>query len=79
MKALTIITASLTAGLAAALLGGAFWARSADIDWDRYLISADLVSVVGALGGAVFIALTAGLVYLGFRPRVSSGSPKAIR
>jgi uncharacterized membrane protein YfcA len=63
MKALQITTASLTAGLAAALLSGAFWAQNANIDWDRYFVNADLVSAVGAVGGALFVALTAGLVY----------------
>jgi uncharacterized membrane protein YfcA len=67
MKALQITTASLTAGLAAALLAGAFWAQSANVDWDRYLVNADVVTAVGAFGGALFVALTAGLVYRAFR------------
>jgi hypothetical protein len=79
MKALSITTASLTAGLAAALLSGAFWAQHAAIDWDRYLVSADLVTVVGAIGGALLLALTAGLIYRGFRSQPKSGSPSANR
>jgi hypothetical protein len=67
MKALQITTASLTAGLAAALLAGAFWAQNANIDWDDYFVNADLVSAVGAVGGALFVALTAGLIYRAFR------------
>ncbi len=63
MKALQLTTASLTAGLAAALLGGAFWAQDANIDSDRYLVSGDVITVVAAVGGALFVALTAGLIY----------------
>ena len=73
MKALSIITASVTAGLAAALLSGAIWAQNANIDWDRYFASADVVTVAGAVGGALLVALT------GFRPQLRSGSPKATR
>jgi uncharacterized membrane protein YfcA len=67
MKAMQITTASVTAGLAAALLSGTFWAQHANVDWDRYFINADLVSAVGAIGGAILVALTAGLVYRAFR------------
>ena len=67
MKALQITTASLTAGLAAALLAGAFWAQHATIDWDDYFVNADLVSAVGAVGGALFVVLTGGLIYRAFR------------
>ena len=79
MKALSIITASVTAGLAAALLSGAIWAQNANIDWDRYFSSADVVTVAGAVGGALLVALTAGLIYRGFRPQLRSGSPTATR
>jgi hypothetical protein len=79
MKALSITTASLTAGLAAALLSGAFWAQHANIDWDHYFVSADVVTLVGAIGGALLLAVTAGLVYRGFRPQLGSGTPKATR
>jgi hypothetical protein len=67
MKALQITTASVTAGLAAALLAGAVWAQNANIDWDRYIGNADLVTAVGAVGGALLVALTAGLVSRAFR------------
>jgi hypothetical protein len=67
MKALQIITGSLAAGLAAALLAGAFWAQDANIDPDRYLVSGDVISVVGAVGGALFVALAAGLFYRAVR------------
>jgi hypothetical protein len=63
MKAARIIFGTVAAGLAAALLSGAFWAQHSDIDWDRYLISDNVVSVVGAVGGALFVALAAGLFY----------------
>jgi hypothetical protein len=69
MKATKIITGSLAAGLAAALLGGAFWAQHTEIDSDRYIVSGDLNSVVGAVGGALFLALAAALIYRGARPR----------
>ena len=67
MKALQITTASVTAGLAAALLAGAVWAQGANIDWDDYFANANVVTAVGAIGGALFVALTAGLVYRAFR------------
>jgi hypothetical protein len=69
MRTLTIITGSLAAGLAAALLAGAFWAQDADIDSGRYLVSGDVISVVGAVGGAFFVALAAGLFLRVARPR----------
>jgi hypothetical protein len=69
MKALQLTTATVTAGLAAAFIGGAFWAQDANIDSDRYLISGDVISVVGAVAGALFVALTAGLVYHAARSR----------
>ena len=68
MKALQIVTGSLAAGLAAAFLGGAFWAQDANIDPDRYLVSGDVISVVGAVAGALFLALAAGLFYRAVRP-----------
>jgi hypothetical protein len=68
MKALQIITGSLAAGLAAAFLGGAFWAQDANIDADRYLISGDVITVVAAVAGALFVALAAGLFYRAARP-----------
>ena len=68
MKALQIITGSLAAGLAAALLGGAFWAQDANIDPDRYLVGGEVISAVGAVGGALFLALAAGLFYRAVRP-----------
>ena len=48
MKALQIVTGSVAAGLAAAFLGGAFWAQDANIDPDRYVVSGDVISVVSA-------------------------------
>jgi hypothetical protein len=63
MKALNYITATLAAGLAAAFLGGAFWAQNANFDSDRYLVSGDAITVLAAVGGALFLALAAGLVY----------------
>jgi hypothetical protein len=69
MKTARIITGSLAAGLAAAFLSGAFWAQDAHIDSDRYLISGDVISVVGAVGGALLLALAAGLFYRAARPR----------
>ena len=68
MKALTIITATLAAGLAAAFVGGAVWGYNADIDSERYLISNDVVTAAGAVGGAVFLALAAHLFRRGTRP-----------
>ncbi len=68
MKALQIVTGSLAAGLAAAFLGGAFWAQDAAIDPDRYLVSGDVISVVSAVAGALFLALAAGLLYRVVRP-----------
>jgi hypothetical protein len=68
MKALQIVTGSLAAGLAAAFLGGAFWAQDANIDPDRYLVSGDVISVVAAVGGALFTALALGLFYRAVRP-----------
>jgi hypothetical protein len=69
MKAGKIITGSLAAGLAAAFLGGAVWGHNADVDWDRYIINGDVVTAVGAVGGALFLVLAARLIYLGVRPR----------
>jgi hypothetical protein len=69
MKAVQFITGTVAAGLAAALLAGAFWAQNATIDWDSYLISANLVSVVGAVGGALCLALAGSLIYRGARSR----------
>ena len=69
MKALQLTTAGVTAGLAAALLGGAFWAQNANIDSDRYLVSGDVITVVAAVGGALFLAVTAGLIYRAARRR----------
>jgi hypothetical protein len=69
MKAANILSAILTAGLAAAFLGGAAWGHNADIDSDRYLISNDVITAVGAFGGALFLALTARFFYLGVRAR----------
>jgi hypothetical protein len=69
MKAAKIITGSLVAGLAAALLAGAFWAQNTDLDSDRYIVSGDVISVVGAVGGALCLALAAGLIYRCVRPR----------
>ncbi len=81
MKAVQIITGSLAAGLAAAFLGGAAWGQNAVVDWDRYIISGDVVTVVGAVGGALLLALAALLIYLGVRPRrdrdVSAGGASA--
>ena len=61
MNALQIVTGSLAAGLAAAFLGGAFWAQDANIDPHRYLVSGDVISVVGAVAGALLLMLAAGL------------------
>ena len=69
MKAANILSAILTAGLAAAFLGGAVWGHNAAIDSDRYLISNDVVTATGALGAALFLALTARFFYLGVRAR----------
>jgi hypothetical protein len=69
MKAVQIITGSLAAGLAAAFLAGAAWGQNADITWDPYIINGDVVTVVGAVGGALLLALAALLLYLGVRPR----------
>ena len=44
MKTMQITTASVTAGLAAALLAGAVWAQHANINWDDYVGNADLVT-----------------------------------
>ena len=68
MKALQIVTGSLAAGLAAAFISGAFWAQDATIDPDRYLVSGDVISVVGAVAGALLLALAAGLFYRAVRP-----------
>jgi hypothetical protein len=68
MKTLQIITATVAAGLAAAFLGGAFWAQDANIDPDRYVVSGDVITVVAAVVGALFVALAAGLVYRAARP-----------
>jgi hypothetical protein len=68
MKALKVITGSVAAGLAAAFLGGAFWAQDADIDSDRYLVSGDVITVVAAVAGALFVVLAAGLFYRAVRP-----------
>jgi hypothetical protein len=68
MKALQIITATVAAGLAAAFLGGAFWAQDANIDPDRYLVTGDVITVVAAVAGALFVALAAGLFYRAVRP-----------
>jgi hypothetical protein len=70
MKALQIVTGSLAAGLAAAFLGGAFWAQDANIDPDRYLVSGDVISVVGAVAGALLLMLAAGLFYRAVRPQL---------
>jgi hypothetical protein len=69
MKALQLTTASVTAGLAAAFISGVFWAQNANIDSDRYLVSGDVISVVAGVAGALFVALTAGLVYRAVRPK----------
>ena len=79
MKALQLTTASVTAALAAAFIGGAFYGQEATIDPDRYLVSGDVISIVGAVAGAVFVALTAGLLYRAFRPQPGSGTPEATR
>ena len=68
MKALQIVTGSLAAGLAAAFLSGALWAQDANVDADRYLVSGDVISVVGAVAGALLLALAAGLFYRAVRP-----------
>jgi hypothetical protein len=68
MKALQIVTGTLAAGLAAAFVGGAFWAQDANIDPDRYVVSGDVISVVGAVAGALLLALAAGLFYRAVRP-----------
>jgi len=68
MKAVQIVTGSLAAGLAAAFISGAFWAHDATIDPDRYLVSGDVISVVGAVAGALLLALAAGLFYRAVRP-----------
>jgi len=39
----------------------------------------DVVSIVGAVAGAVFVALTASLIYRAFRPQPGSGTPEATR
>jgi hypothetical protein len=69
MRTLQLTTASVTTGLAAAFIGGAFWAQDANIDSDRYVISGDVISVVGAIAGALFVGLTALLVYRAARNR----------
>ena len=68
MKALQIVTGSLAAGLAAAFLGGAFWAQNANIDPDRYLVSGDVISVLGGVAGALFLALAAVFFFRAVRP-----------
>ena len=68
MKTLSIITASFAASLAAAFLGGAFWAQDANIDSDRYLVSGDVITGVAAVLGALFVVLAAGLFYRAIRP-----------
>jgi hypothetical protein len=69
MKAARIITGTIAAGLAAALLAGAFWAQDTDIDSDRYVVSGDVISLVGAVGGALCIVLAANLIFRGARSR----------
>ena len=69
MNAARVITGSIAAGLAAAFLAGAFWAQGADIDSDRYVISGDVISIVGALGGALCLALAGNLFYRAARSR----------
>ena len=69
MRTANILSAILTAGLAAAFLAGAVWGHNADIDSDRYLITNDVITAVGAAGGALFLALTARFFHLGVRTR----------
>jgi hypothetical protein len=69
MKAARIAAGSVAAGLAAALLAGAFWAQHADIDPDRYIINGDVITAVGALLGALCLALAGQLFYRSVRSR----------
>lgn len=71
MKALQIVTGALAAGLAAAFLAGAFWAQDTAIDWNHYFLSADAVSIAGAVLGALFVVLAARLTYLAATRRES--------
>ncbi len=67
MKAVHLVTGSLAAGLAAAFVGGAFWAQDTDVDSARYLLSGDAITVAGAVLGALFAVLAARLLYAGVR------------
>jgi hypothetical protein len=75
MKALKFIIGSIAAGLAAAFLGGAVWAHNAHIDPDRYIVSNDVITAAGAVGGALFLILAARLFYVGLRPERKQYSP----
>jgi hypothetical protein len=68
MKVGRIISGSIAAGLAAAFLGGADWAQSADVASADYIVSGDAITVAGAVLGALFLALAALLIYTGVRP-----------
>ena len=67
MKALQIVTGGLAVGLAAAFSVAPSGPRT-PTSTSTYIVSGDVISVVGAVAGALLLALAAGLFYRAVRP-----------